>query len=163
MTSSEVLFYLGIVVLFVGIAVLFISGVPRDRKRIIYKDYPFSGHEGLVKPFRLQERGKLTCTLSELAMVGGVRIFLTDLFPSVDIDYTWPPRYFQITNQNQQPEPIDLGRGEYAFIVHSQGSRYEGKVTIEFESKEYPNEKWANWGLAFIESGIAITLVGYAL
>jgi hypothetical protein len=116
-----------------------------------------------VKPFRLQERGKLICTFSDLSIVSGVRIFLTDLFPSIDLDYTWGPRYFQITHTNQESEPTELGRGEYAFVVDGNGSRYDGKFTLEFEYDVFPKEKWANWGLAFIESGVAIALVGIAL
>ena len=162
MIPSDLLFYSGIIVILVGTAVLLISGFPSDRKRTIFKDYPFGGHEGIVKPFRLQERGKLTCTLSDLNMVSGVRIFLTDLFPSIDIDYTWGPRYFQITNKNQQPETIDIGRGEYAFVIDSRGARYDGRFSIVFEYKEYPREKFAAWGLALIEVGAAMSLVGIA-
>jgi hypothetical protein len=163
MTPSDILFYLGIVVFLVGVAVLFISGYPSDRKRTIYKEYPFSGFgDIIVKPFRLQSKGKATFTIWNIAGSAHFRIFLTDFFAGENVQFTYGPRYFQISEHGEYNIPVELGRGEYAFCIDNRRDSVSGKFTLEFEYKEYPRERFANWGLALIESGVAMTLVGFA-
>jgi hypothetical protein len=153
----------GFMVILFGVLILICSGWASDKKREIYKNYPFNGFERIVKPFRIQDKGKLTCTISDLVFASGVRIFLTDLFPSIDIDYTWGPRYFQTSKQGNQILSKNLGRGEYALVIDGEGAHYDGKFSLEFKSREYPNEKYSAWGLALIEIGASMMLLGLAL
>ena len=147
-------------VVIIGVLILLVSGQSNEKKLEIFKNYPFSLYDEIVKPFRILERGKLTCTFTELMMISSVDIYLTDLSPSDDVDFSSGPRYFQITNQYEQIDPFELGRGEYAFVFDGRGARYSGKYSLEFESIEYPRGKYWIWGLAYIQVGISIILLG---
>ena len=163
MIQSDLLIYSGVVVVLIGTFILFISGLPLEEKRVIYQDSPFGGiKDYIVKPFRIPSKGKVTCTFSNIAGAATFRIFLTDLFSGLDIDYTWGPRYFEISQHSDQKVSVNLGRGEYALVIDNRNLAVSGKFSLEMEYKEYPREKYAAWGLALIEVGAAMSLVGIA-
>jgi len=164
MIQNELLTYSGTDVVFIGVLILLISGKPSEKKRQIYEDSPFGGIQGyIVKPFRIQRKGTVACTFSNIAGSERFRIFLTDLFAGLDIDYTWGPRYFEITEHGEQKVLVDIGSGEYALVIDNRNLDVSGKFSIEFSHKEYPLEKFAAWGLALIEVGASMSLVGIAL
>jgi hypothetical protein len=165
MIQSEFLSLMGIAVILVGIMILIISGSPVEKKREIYSNYPFNGSSERVKvkPFRLFHRGMLTCTFTNIWGASGFRIYLTDLFPSMEIEHTWGPRYFQITREDTQEENHELGSGEYALVIDKRNGNVSGKFSLVVKYREYPRERLANWGLAAIDVGAVFLAVGLSL
>ena len=82
---------------------------------------------------------------------------------NINIDYTWGPRYFQIAKEGSHTISSDLSRGEYALVIDTRGGSAKGKFSLEYDYHVYPRERLANWGLAFIEVGAAIFVLGLAL
>ena len=164
MIISDYLTFGGVLIIILGVLILLYSSRPSERKRQIYLDSPFGGiQDFIVKPFRLFGKGLATFSFTHIAGAQNFRIFLTDLFAGLKVDYTWGPRYFEKTEHGDQIFEVDLGRGEFALVIDNRKREVSGRFSLEFKNQEYPNEKYSAWGLALIEIGASMTLVGIVI
>ena len=136
----------------------------------IFKDHSFLLADRFIQPFRMHQNGEIKLQLnSEIkneieGEIPHFKVYLTDLYANIDMDYSYGPRYLELSKLGKTNKTLDLKIGEYNLIFESSG---ESKILVEYSvSLIYPDNpysKYVDWALAFVDLGVSMLLVGLTL
>jgi hypothetical protein len=135
----------------------------------IFQDHSFSLSDRFIQPFRMHQNGEINIQLDSKINNKGkgitsFNVYLTDLYANVDMDYSYGPRYLELSQLGRTSKTLDLKIGEYNLIFRNSGP---SEILIEYSVSliypDYPYSKYVDWALAFVDIGVSMLLVGLTL
>jgi hypothetical protein len=135
----------------------------------IFQKQVFTLTDRFIQPFRMHQNGEINVQIeskindkTENPVI--FNVFLTDLYANIDIDYSYGPRYLEISQLGKVDKSLDLKIGEYNLIFEGSG---DSEILVEYNVNliypEKPFSKYVDWALAFVDIGVSMLLVGLTL
>jgi hypothetical protein len=167
---SQILILVGFLMLF-GAFIGLAYSKREERETIqIFQEHGFTLTSRFVQPFRMHQNGEINILLDAKVkneseeQVPSFKAYLTDLYSNIELDYSYGPRYFEFNQLGSFEKIIDLKIGDYNIIFENSG---ESDILVKFGLiliyPDYPNRKYIDWALAFIDIGVSMLLVGLTL
>ena len=135
----------------------------------IFQNQEFTLTDSFIQPFRMHQNGEIHIELEAktkdaLEAQPSFKVYLTDLYANIDLDYSYGPRYLEFRELGAFKKSLDLKIGEYNLIFkNSSNSEILIKYSIELSYSENPYSEYVDWSLAFIDIGVSMLLVGLTL
>ena len=166
---SDILILIGFLVLigaFIGLAY---SKKEEHENIKIFQKQTFNLVNQFIQPFRMHQNGQINIEVdskikNKTETQPSFNAYLTDLYANIDMDYSYGPRYFEISQLGTVNKALDLKIGEYNLIFEcSGGSEILVEYSINLIYPDYPYSKYVDWALAFVDIGVSMLLVGLTL
>ena len=137
----------------------------------IFQDQSFTLSDRFIQPFRMHQNGEIFIQLNSRIKNNEkekgaplFKVYLTDLYANVGMEYSYGPRYLELSQLGQTSKTLDLKIGEYNLIFESSGVP---EILIDYSVSllypDYPYSKYVDWALAFVDIGVSMLLVGLTL
>ena len=124
-----------------------------------------------IQPFRMHKNGEIRFQLSAkkqeniIKETTSFRVYLTDLYANIDLDYSYGPRYLEISQPGEYNKTLSLKIGEYNVVFEKEPTEPDIhiKYSLSLNYPQYPYSKYTDWALAFVDIGVSMLLVGLTL
>lgn len=166
---SYILILLGFLLLigaFIGLA--YSKKEEHETIKIFHKQ-AFTLKDRFIQPFRMHQNGEINIqiesnTNNETETEPNFNVYLTDLYANIDMDYSYGPRYLEVSQLGKVTKTLDLKIGEYNLIFEcSDLSDILVEYSVNLIYPDYPFSKYVDWALAFVDIGVSMLLVGLTL
>ena len=93
----------------------------------IFQDQSFTLSDRFIQPFRMHQNGEILIELNSRITnnetgngVPLFNVYLTDLYANVGMEYSYGPRYLELSQLGQTSKTLDLKIGEYNLRTEQQ-------------------------------------------
>jgi len=135
----------------------------------IFHKQTFTLTDQFIQPFRMHQNGEINIqidskTSNKTETATSFNVYLTDLYANIDMDYSYGPRYIEVSQLGKVNKTLDLKIGEYNLIFDCQDlSEILVEYSVNLIYPDYPHSKYVDWALAFVDIGVSMLLVGLTL
>ena len=135
----------------------------------VFHKQSFTLTDRFIQPFRMHKNGEINIqieskTNNETETEPSFNVYLTDLYANVDMDYSYGPRYLEVSQLGKVNKTLDLKIGEYNLVFEcSDMSEILVEYSVNLIYPDYPYSKYVDWALAFVDIGVSMLLVGLTL
>ena len=135
----------------------------------IFHNQAFTLTDRFIQPFRMHQNGEIKIQIdsklnNKTETAPSFNVYLTDLYANVDMDYSYGPRYLEVSQLGKVNKTLDLKIGEYNLVFECSDML---EVLVEYSVNliyhDYPYSKYVDWALAFVDIGVSMLLVGLTL
>ena len=166
---SYILILLGFLMLigaFIGLAY---SKKEENEVIKIFHNKAFTLTDRFIQPFRMHQNGEINIQIdskikNKTETTPSFNMYLTDLYANVEMDYSYGPRYLEVSQLGRVNKTLDLKIGEYNLVFECSDML---EVLVEYSVNliyhDYPYSKYVDWALAFVDIGVSMLLVGLTL
>jgi len=135
----------------------------------IFHKQTFTLKDRFIQPFRMHQNGEINIQIdskinNKTETTPSFNVYLTDLYANVDMDYSYGPRYLEVSQLGEVNKKLDLKIGEYNLIFEcSESSEILVEYSVNLIYPDYPYSKYVDWALAFVDIGVSMLLIGLTL
>ena len=135
----------------------------------IFHNQSFTLTDRFIQLFRMHQNGEIKIQIdsklnNKTETAPTFNVYLTDLYANVDMDYSYGPRYLEVSQLGKVNKTLDLKIGEYNLVFECSDML---EVLVEYSVNliyhDYPYSKYVDWALAFVDIGVSMLLVGLTL